>query len=240
MTSISPQTQIPPQASSSKTTETSPQSPASPTPTATTSSLTAGSTSSTARSYASATATKTQVAAPLVSSSSATTSSGPVGGSTSSAQHGKSSSISPINGKPSIPPAVPNMPAGPTIVNSSNAINGDRARKSSIPAGGPVSSMSNGGPPAQPSNNRNSIIQFGSMGGSPAADYSVPRDASAPNVPIQSNPRVTSPQNSPSPIPLPTASGGRPPSALQGHANNMSFGSTGGEALENVSGMKTS
>ena len=233
MTSISSQTQIPPQTASSNTTGTSPQSPASSTPTVTT--------SSTARSYASATATKTQVAAPLVSSSAATASStGAVGGSTPSAQHGKSSSISPINGKASIPPAVPNMPVGPTIVNSSNAVNGDRARKSSIPPGGPVNPMSNGGPPAQPSNNRNSTIQFGSMGGSPAADYSLPRDSSAANVPsIPSNPRVTSPQNSPSPIPLPTASGGRPPSALQGHANNMSFGSTGGEALENVSGRDT-
>jgi hypothetical protein len=44
------------------------------------------------------------------------------------------------------------------------------------------------------------------------------------------NPRISSPQTSPSPIPQPAASGGRPPSSLQGQGNGPIFGSLGGDS----------
>lgn len=75
-------------------------------------------------------------------------------------------------------------------------------------------------------------IQFGSITGSPAASHSTPQvaqpSASAP-IPIPSNPRVTSPAQSPSPIPQPSASGGRPPSGLSQQGNGVTFGSLGGD-----------
>jgi translation initiation factor 4G len=48
------------------------------------------------------------------------------------------------------------------------------------------------------------------------------------------NPRVTSPQTSPSPIPQPASSGGRPPpSTYQAQGNVPNFGSFGENAGDN-------
>ncbi|KAI1467089.1 uncharacterized protein F4812DRAFT_48863 [Daldinia caldariorum] len=174
---------------------------------------------STTPSYASAAgAAKKPSATPVV----ATGSNAPVvaaGTSGSAPQHAKSSSISPMNGRPNIMPAIPTVP--PVAHGTSNA-NGlaDHSRKSSvtISANGPNNYSTNGGTAGGKTN-----IKFGFQE-SPAVLHSSPQPGSAPiPIPDSANPRVTSPQNSPSPIPQPSASGGRPPSgtAQQG----MTFGS---------------
>lgn len=176
-------------------------------------------TAASAPSYASAAGAKTST--PVV----ATGSNPPIvatGSSATAPRHAKSSSISPLNGRPNIMPAIPNVP--PVAHGTLNA-NGvaDHSRKSSVTmsANGPNSYSTNGGTAGGKAN-----IQFGYQ--SPAVSTSSPKPGSAP-IPIpDSNPRVTSPQASPSPIPQPSASGGRPPSgtAQQG----MTFGSFGGES----------
>lgn len=183
----------------------------------------------TARSYANA----TKKSYPPLTASGVTTPSVAVG-----AQHGKSDSNSPMNGKPTIPPpAVPAVGAAPAITNGNEAlVNSDHSRKPSvtISAAGATGYMPNGGPVVGKPNGGNGI-QFGSInaGGSPAVTHSVPQ--AAPNmssslaVAAPTNPRITSPQTSPSPIPQPAASGGRPPSSLHGQGNGLSFGSLGGD-----------
>ncbi|KAF2145118.1 uncharacterized protein K452DRAFT_295663 [Aplosporella prunicola CBS 121167] len=173
----------------------------------TTSPSVAGAAQPTAKSYASA--TKKSVSPPAIASSTPQVAVG-------SAQHGKSNSV--VNGKGSIPPAVPAV--GPTIANGAG-----HGRK---PSSMTISAAGSSGPMANGANNRPNI-SFGSMnaGGSPAPANSVPQapaNAAAP----ASNPRITSPATSPSPIPQPPASGGRPPSGLQGQGNGLSFGSMGG------------
>ncbi|KAI2778969.1 hypothetical protein F4815DRAFT_446794 [Daldinia loculata] len=174
---------------------------------------------STTPSYASAAGTsKKPSATPVV----APGSNAPVvaaGTSGSAPHHAKSSSISPMNGRPNIMPAIPTVP--PVAHGTSNA-NGlaDHSRKSSvtISANGPSNYSTNGGTAGGKAN-----IKFGFQE-SPAVLHSSPQTGSAPiPIPDSTNPRVTSPQNSPSPIPQPSASGGRPPSgtAQQG----MTFGS---------------
>ncbi|KAI1335172.1 hypothetical protein F5Y15DRAFT_428480 [Xylariaceae sp. FL0016] len=179
-----------------------------------------------APSYASAAgATKKQASTPVV----ATGSNPPVvvgGSSTSNAHHAKSSSVSPMNGRPNIMPAVPaGAPSAPAVAHGSSNVNGDHTRKSSVTmsANGPNSHSTNGA-----SVNAKPGIQFGFQD-SPAASHSTPQPGTAAPIPIPGgNPRVTSPANSPSPIPQPSASGGRPPSsAAQG--GSMTFGSFGGE-----------
>ena len=67
---------------------------------------------------------------------------------------------------------------------------------------------------------------------SPAIVHSAPYIANSSSslaVSAPPNPRVTSPATSPSPIPQPPASGGRPPSGLPAQGNGLSFGSMGGE-----------
>lgn len=146
------------------------------------------------------------------------------------AHYGKADSMS-VNGKNSIAPAVP------TIVNGNNAVAmasvHDHGRKPSvtISAAGTSGYMANGASVGgKPGGNG---IQFGSMnaGGSPATSHSVPMSNQSSNSLAVSpmNPRITSPQTSPSPIPQPPASGGKPPSSLQGQSNGLSFGSLGGE-----------
>ena len=183
----------------------------------------------TARSYANA--TKKQLTPPAIASSSPPVA---VGGSQPVQQHVKSTSISPVNGKNSIPPAVPSV--APAIVNSSSIANGsavqaDHSRKSSVTISSSQGYMPNGG--ASGSNNRASIT-FGSMnaGGSPAIANSVPHNPqnTSLSTPPASNPRIISPAQSPSPIPTPAASGGRPPSSLQGQGMALNFGSTGGDS----------
>ncbi len=154
------------------------------------------------------------------------------------AQHGRSDSFPPMNGKPAIPPpAVPTVGAAPAITNGNEALtSSDHSRKPSvtISAAGATGHMPNGGPVMGKPNGGNPI-QFGSMnaGGSPAVTHSVPQSAqnmsSSLAVAAPTNPRITSPQNSPSPIPQPASSGGRPPSSLHGQGNGLSFGGFGGD-----------
>ncbi|KAI9758869.1 MAG: hypothetical protein M4579_002753 [Chaenotheca gracillima] len=193
------------------------------------------------RSYASA--TKKPFSPPIVSGSTG------AAGSQPPAQHVKSSSASPVNGKPSIPPAVPNMgaPSPSTATNpnpNGNMMNGasthpNHSRKPSVTinASGASGHMPNGGGPVAGSSSRPNSIQFGftDNDGSPAVSHPAPHmHQPAPSLPVggHDNPRVSSPQTSPSPIPQPAASGGRPPSALHGQAGSLNFGSLGGEQNE--------
>ncbi len=172
-------------------------------------------------SYASAAgAVKKPSSAPLV----APGSSQPVvaaGSSVPTPQHAKSSSISPMNGRPNIMPAVPTVAHGTSSV---NGLSESHKRTPSVTISNGPSGYSNGGLGA-PKN----AIQFG-FNESPAVSHSTPQPVSAP-IPIPGggvNPRSTSPANSPSPIPQPSASGGRPPSSAQ-QGNSMTFGSFNGD-----------
>ncbi len=193
-----------------------------------------GTAPATARSYASATKKS------FSPTSASGTSNPPVAvGGPGSIAHGKTDSISSVNGKGPILPAVPAV-GTPTIINGNTAASsssgvGDHSRKPSvtisaagasgyIPNGGPVIGKPSGGNP----------IQFGSLnvGGSPAMANSIPAPNQSSNslaVNTPTNPRITSPSTSPSPIPQPPASGGRPPSSLQGQSNGLNFGGFGGE-----------
>ncbi len=111
--------------------------------------------------------------------------------------------------------------------------NTEHGRKPSvvvISAQGASGSTPNGGPVGQ---NSRPPISFGMMnqGGSPAPSASAPYQSQTSSLPApQRDPRVISPAHSPSPIPQPPASGGRPPSAFQNQNNGMTFGSMGGES----------
>lgn len=167
---------------------------------------------------------------------------------TSPAQHGKSGTTSPINGKMAIPPAVPTVGTS-TVVNgntltSSSSGAGDLGRKPSV-------TISASGPPQYAQNGASvgvkgpagSGIQFGSYNpdGSPRiTNATLPhaqQSSSSLGVHNSSNPRITSPANSPSPIPQPPASGGKPPS--HGQNLSVSFGNSGGPD-QNVSVEQTS
>lgn len=113
------------------------------------------------------------------------------------------------NGSNPIKPAVPAM--GPTIVNSSSAANGgDHSRKSSvtISAAGTSGYIPNGGP--APNSRAPSNLTFGSLAGSPAPAHATPHQQGQNLNPQAPNPRVASPAHSPSPIPTPISSGGKP------------------------------
>ncbi|PGH16720.1 hypothetical protein AJ79_01593 [Helicocarpus griseus UAMH5409] len=148
-------------------------------------------------------------------------------------QHGKSPSVS-LNGQHMQQPSAP-VAGGLTIVNGNTAPNTSASnppvhdRKSSVTIN--PSFIPNGGHAG--ASGRANSLQFGSMDsqGSPMNN-----PATLPNQPQSTlgvnasvNPRSNSPQTSPSPIPQPLASGGRPPSSLQGQGNNINFGSLGGE-----------
>ena len=168
-----------------------------------------------------------------------TTSNSALASTTPALSHGKTDSISPGNGKLAIPPAVPAL-GMPTIVSSNIAGStssgpGEHNRKASVTINsqGASGHMPNGGPAAGKPTAGNGI-QFGSMNisTSPAIVHSAPliaHSSSSLAVAAPPNPRVTSPAASPSPIPQPPASGGRPPSGLQAQGNGLSFGSMGGE-----------
>ena len=180
-----------------------------------------------------ATATKGKPASPTVVPSNAPPTQG--GAATHNAM---SNSVSPVNGKPPGPSNPrPNM-SGPAIVSSSNTNGSSEASHSrkpsavTISASGTSYNNANGSTagPAAPRPN----INFGSMnaGGSPAITNSVP------HVPQNSlsTPANAGPARSPSPINPPTASGGRPPSGLQGPGAQLNFGTLpGGDAAEGVS-----
>lgn len=174
----------------------------------------------TATSYASAAGApkKSSIQAPLVT----TGSQAPVvvgSASASAAQNAKSSTLSPVNGKPVATPAVPAVARG----SSTNGSGADHSRKSSVTmaANGTNSFAANGG--------AKSGIQFGFN--SPAMAHSTPQvgNAAPIAIPGAGNQRVPSPAHSPSPIPQPSASGGRPPSGLQQPSGQMTFGSLGND-----------
>ncbi|TRX94807.1 hypothetical protein FHL15_004268 [Xylaria flabelliformis] len=168
-----------------------------------------------ATSYASAAgAAKKPSSTPVV----ATGSNPPVvaAGSAPASNHAKSSSISPMNGRSNI------MPAVPTVAHGTSTVNGqaDHNRKSSVTmsANGPNSYSTNGAP--TPGN-----IQFGFQD-SPAASHSTPQPPSAPvPIPGAGGRGVTEPRHSPTPIPQPSASGGRPPSGAAQSGSTLAFGS---------------
>ena len=126
-------------------------------------------------------------------------------GNAAQAQNGKSS---PANGKPAAVPVV-----------STPVVNGDHSRQASVTING-ANPVANGSTNASKTN-----IQFGSLAESPAVSHSTPHVAQSDSAPIAipSNPRVTSPAQSPSPIPQPAVSGGKPPSTVQ--SGGMTFGS---------------
>ncbi|KAF2843137.1 hypothetical protein M501DRAFT_926231 [Patellaria atrata CBS 101060] len=158
-----------------------------------------------------------------------------VGGSTP-VQHGKSGSISTVNGQNPIQPALPNI-SGPTIAKGSGIANGasikpDHSRtQSNVTINAPGGSyIPNGNTTALPSNRPN--LQFGSVnaGSSPALSNIVPHHTPSASLSASlGNPRVTSPANSPQPIPQPPASGGRPPTGLPNQGAPIAFGNMGGE-----------
>ncbi|KAI9673437.1 MAG: hypothetical protein M1817_002899 [Caeruleum heppii] len=232
MTSVSQTPAFPPQATGTSSTAPNPSATHSSTSSisGTSANLAAVPAAATARSYASA--TKKPFSPPLAAGSNGPTPPAVVGGAPSAAQPPKSDTDSPVNVNGSVAPAG-NTSSRPTVVNSSTVVNGTsgpapHSRKSSITisAAGASGQLPNGGPVAGPAGSR--PIKFGFSDGSPAAAHSVPQHHQpADSLPLATpnNPRVTSPQSSPSPIPQPAASGGRPPSALQGQSNPMSFGS---------------
>ncbi|EEP77327.1 predicted protein [Uncinocarpus reesii 1704] len=176
------------------------------------------------RSYASA--TKKSFSQAAATGDSANT---PLSTTSQGAQHGKSPSISQVNGKSNMqnPPA-PGA-GGPTIVNGNTAAN-DHSRKPSvtISAAGASGFISNGGPVSgRPSN-----IRFGfgvdsqsspSMGAAVLANQ---QQSSLGVSPV--NNRITSPDSSPSPIPQTLSGGRQPPSHIQG-PGSMHFGNFPGE-----------
>lgn len=93
--------------------------------------------------------------------------------------------------------------------------------------------VANGGPPA-PAAGSKSNIQFGFD--SPSVALSTPQSGNAAPIPIPAGnnaARVPSPAHSPSPIPQPSASGGRPPSMQAG--GQMTFGSLGSDGEVSLS-----
>ncbi|KLJ05923.1 translation initiation factor 4G [Blastomyces silverae] len=143
-------------------------------------------------------------------------------------QHGKSPSVS-LNGKHMQHPAAP-VAGGLTIVNGNTAPNTSlHDRKSSVTINPGL--IPNGGPAG--ASGRANSLRFGSLDSQGApVDNSAPlphQPQSTLGANASMNPRTTSPQTSPSPIPQPIASGGRPPSSLQGQGNNFNFGSFGGD-----------
>ncbi|KAI0115944.1 hypothetical protein GGR51DRAFT_575725 [Nemania sp. FL0031] len=173
-----------------------------------------------ATSYASAaSAAKKPSSTPVV----ATGSNPPIvaaGSSGPASNHAKSSSISPMNGRPNIMPVVP----VPAVAHGTSTINGqtEHSRKSSVTmsANGPNSYSANGASAgAKPG------ITFGYQE-SPSVSHSTPQPPSAPvPIPGAGGRGVTEPPHSPSPIPQPSASGGRPPSGAAPSGSTVAFGS---------------
>lgn len=143
------------------------------------------------------------------------------------------SSVSPVNGQP----MQNNKPAsGVTIVNG-GAPTDPHARKPSVT----ITSSGLSGNVAPTGIGRPKDLQFGFNGsGSPnmgaaAAAAGTPSQPQAGLGAPSTNPRVTSPQTSPSPIPQQASSGGRPPSTYQAQGNVPNFGSFGETGDANVS-----
>ncbi|KAM3421408.1 hypothetical protein BST61_g1802 [Cercospora zeina] len=103
----------------------------------------------------------------------------------------------------------------------------DHTRKTSvvINASGASGSFLNGGPVGQ--NGTRPSINFGMMSAQGGEQPSAPQHSHAASLQQpRPDPRVTTPTHSPSPIPQPAASGGRPPSSLPNQNNGgLAFGS---------------
>ncbi|KAK1067928.1 hypothetical protein LTR74_006020 [Friedmanniomyces endolithicus] len=159
-----------------------------------------------ARSYA--TATKTASPAPPT----------PAGASSQNAK----STESPVNG------GTPTAHGG-SQPNGTTAAQAEHGKKPSvvISAAGASGTIPNGGPVS--ANGRPNIL-FGAMNASPLPQHSASHQSQTSSLSTpHGDPRVISPSHSPSPIPRPQASGGRPPSGLQNQTNGMTFGQLGGE-----------
>ncbi|OQO10396.1 hypothetical protein B0A48_03692 [Cryoendolithus antarcticus] len=159
-----------------------------------------------ARSYANATKTATSTS--------------PAAAGTSN-NNAKSNADAPVNGAGSIAqggaqPAMNGAPNGAS----------DHGRKPSmvISPTGSSGYTQNGGPVGQAGR---PPISFGSMNPSDGAQPSGQQQPHGSGAPLL-NPRVISPAHSPSPIPQPANSGGRPPSSLP-QGNGLNFGSMGGD-----------
>ena len=147
----------------------------------------------------------------VVGSSSAATAS------TTSSQNAQAASPAPVNGNGKGRSAASS--AVPTVAHSrhSSVTMASNGPNSFAPNGGTVGGTKPG-------------IQFGFN--SPAPTHSTPETGNAAPIPIPGgnpNPRINSPAHSPVPIPQPSASGGRPPSSLQQHTGQMTFGSLGSD-----------
>ncbi|KAL8371457.1 hypothetical protein RB595_001314 [Gaeumannomyces hyphopodioides] len=140
-------------------------------------------------------------------------------------QHGKPASASPVNGRQAITPALPaTAPTAPAVAHGAPTNGHDRKSSVTISANGPSGYIANGGPVGGPKGS----IQFGYKE-SPAIAHSTPQQGTSAPIPIPgNNARVPSPAHSPSPIPQPSASGGRPPPMAQ-DGPSMKFGSLGGD-----------
>ena len=124
-----------------------------------------------------------------------------------------------VSSKNNTVPAIPS-PA----LNGNNSFDHSRKPSMTVTPAGVTGFPANGGPVG---GSKVSGIQFGSAnaGASPALGTPSLARQSSNNLGANLNPRMSSPQNSPSPIPQPASvSGGRPPSSFQGSGNGLSFG----------------
>lgn len=137
------------------------------------------------------------------------------------------STESPVNG--SGPTAQGGSQPAQNGVSSGAPSSSEHGRKPSmvISATGSSGYTQNGGPVGQTGR---PPINFGSMNAEGAQASAAQQSQAASAPPQQEGNRVIEPEHSPSPIPQPTASGGRPPSIAQG--NGLSFGSMGGDASQ--------
>lgn len=154
--------------------------------------------------------------------------------STPSSQSGALPAQRPVSSAPAFKTASPTTGAQAQYAKSaSNQLNGGSAqpannmnghdRKSSvvISASGTSGNYPNGGPVQNGASRP--AISFGSMNSGAETQANAPFQQQNASLPAP-DPRVTSPAHSPSPIPQPPASGGRPPS-ISGQNNGLAFGS---------------
>lgn len=152
--------------------------------------------------------------------------------------HGNGEAIPPVNGNIPTAAALPSLEVSAGM-NGNNNVSAstapDHSRKPSFTC---TPSGVNGGPIAGQSNKAN--IVFGSVNAvaSPASGTSPSQVNSSPanlGVAGSVNPRIISPQASPSPVPQPSVSGGRPPSSLQ-QRNGLIFGQSEASSVHTLPG----
>lgn len=180
-----------------------------------------------------AAATKSSISPNVSASSNMATA---IEGTMPSQQHGHGDAIPPVNGNIPTIAAIPSLEASAGMTGNGNFSNNTASDHNRKPSFTITPSGANGGPHGNQPNKANGI-QFGSMnvGGSPAPGASPALAHTTPaNLGIAglSNPRIVSPQTSPSPILRPAVSGGRPPSSLQNQGNNLIFGQSGLESSD--------